>query len=210
MTNIIKISDGFDFALDAAINILTKGGLVVFPTDTVYGLGVEVMNKDSIERLFDLKGRDHTKAIAVLLATLEQLEYVSFNFPESAKKLGRLFWPGALTMVVKRKNTLPANLSPDNTIGIRIPDYQFTRTLISRTGPLAVTSANLSGKASATNAGMVYEQIGNQVDLIIDGGESIGGVASTVIDCTSEPLTILREGAITRSIIQKKSDIEFD
>lgn len=210
MTKIIKISDGFDFALDAAIDILAKGGLVVFPTDTVYGLGAAVMNRDSIERIFDLKGRDHTKAIAVLLASLEQLEFVSFDFPEIAKKLGEIFWPGALTMVVKRKKNLPADLSPDDTIGIRIPDHKFARTLISRTGPLAVTSANLTGQASATNAAMASAQVGNLVDLIIDGGESIGGVASTVIDCTGEPLKILREGALTRSILQKKIDIEFN
>jgi L-threonylcarbamoyladenylate synthase len=209
MTKTIKISDGFDFALDAAIVILAKGGLVVFPTDTVYGLGAAVMNRDSIERIFDLKGRDHTKAIAVLLASLEQLEFVSFDFPEIAKKLGEIFWPGALTMVVKRKKNLPADLSPDDTIGIRIPNHEFARTLISRTGPLAVTSANLTGQASATNAAMAIAQVGNLVDLIIDGGESIGGVASTVIDCTGEPLKILREGALTRSILQKKMDIEF-
>ncbi len=140
---------------------------------------------------------------------MEQLKLVASSFPESAQKLGELFWPGALTMVIKRKKTLPDNLSPDNTVGIRIPDHEFARKLISRIGPLATTSANLSGYASATNAGMASEQIGSQVDLIIDGGESTGGVASTVIDCTGEPLRILREGALTRSNLQKELNINF-
>ena len=209
MTKIIKISDNFNAAIEASANVLAGGGLVVFPTDTVYGLGANVMNINAIERIFELKGREHTKAIAVLLGSMEQLEFVTSSFPDSAQKLGELFWPGALTMVIKRKNNLPNNLSPDDTIGIRIPDHKFARTLISRVGPLATTSANLSGFASATNAEMAYEQIGSQVDLIIDGGKSIGGVASTVIDCTGEPLKILREGALTRSILQKELKINF-
>lgn len=209
MTKIIKISDGFDSAIEAAVNVLHQGGLLVFPTDTVYGLGATAMNTNAIERIFEIKGREHTKAIAVLLGSMDQLKLVASSFPVSAQKLGELFWPGALTMVIKRKNTLPDNLSPDNTVGIRIPDHEFARTLISRIGPLATTSANLSGYASATNARMASDQIGSQVDLIIDGGESTGGVASTVIDCTGEPLIILREGALTRSILQKELNINF-
>ena len=207
MDKILKLSDGNEAALNAAIKILENGGLVVFPTDTVYGLGVKVTDKFAIEKIYAVKGRMQTKAIAVLIGSMEQIDMVADSFPQSAQKLGKSFWPGALTMVVKRRKELPEILSPDETIGIRIPDDDFVRSLINQVGPLATTSANLSGQPSAINAAMAIKQLGDKVDLIIDGGECRGGQASTVIDCTQEVLHVLREGAISKDSIIKKIKI---
>lgn len=188
-------------ALSEAVRVLNMGGLVVFPTDTVYGLAAKVIDTAAIERIFSVKDREHTKAIAVLLGDLAQLEIVAADIPEYGKKILSAFWPGALTAVLSKKAGLPENLSPYPTVGVRIPDYSFVQKLALAVGPLATTSANISGADTATNAEMALSQLGDRVDLIIDGGECAGGVASTVVDLTKKELTILREGAISENEI---------
>ena len=185
-------------ALTASLEVLTAGGLVAFPTDTVYGLGCLVERAGSIDRLFAVKGRDTSKAIAVLIGEIDHLPRVASGLGETAGGLAAHFWPGALTLVVPRNPALPANLSPLPTIGVRMPDHPFARALLRQAGPLATTSANLSGWPSPVTAGEVLEQLTERVDLVIDGGACPGGVPSTVVDCTGADLRILREGAIAR------------
>ncbi|MAT43194.1 MAG: threonylcarbamoyl-AMP synthase [Anaerolineaceae bacterium] len=199
-TKIIKLQEVT--ALEEAAAVLNNGGLVVFPTDTVYGLAAKVTDSVAIERIYDVKGREHTKAIAVLIGDQSQLNEVSDQISNQTHNLLKNFWPGALTAVVKKQPELPKSLSPNLTIGVRMPDFEFARTLIKKVGPLATTSANLSGFEAAINAEMAYKQLNGKIDLIIDGGFCSGGVASTVIDCTDESFHILREGAIKEEQIR--------
>lgn len=190
-------------AIPAADEILKLDGLVAFPTDTVYGLAARFDSSTAIDRLFKAKGRDFNKAIAVLIGDLPQIHRVAESLPFAACLLAERFWPGALTIVVTRQTNLPANLSPDQTIGVRLPDHPFARQLLQITGPLATTSANLSGKANPYSANDVIQQLDGQVDLILDGGLVVGGVPSTVVGWNSEDLKIFRQGAISEEEITK-------
>lgn len=197
------LSTGDAAAIPTALEVLKAGGLVAFPTDTVYGLASDLFNPDAIDRIYAAKDRDMSKAVAVLLATIEQLEQVAQGISPQASKLAARFWPGALTLVLARKAGLPANLSALPTIGVRMPDHSFARRLLTAAGPLATTSANRSGMADATRAEQVLAQLDGRVDLVLDGGESPGGVPSTVVDCTGADVRILRQGAIPAEEIFK-------
>jgi L-threonylcarbamoyladenylate synthase len=188
-------------SLPTALRILHSGGLIAFPTDTVYGLAALINDPAAIERIFEAKLRSPNKAIAVLIGELEQLAQVAAQLPDPARHLAERFWPGALTLVVPRHPTLPANLSPTPTIGIRMPDHAFARELLRQAGPLATTSANLSGGSNPRDAQEVLAQLEGRVELVIDGGDAPGGVPSTVVDCTGPELIILREGAISKAEI---------
>ncbi|HWQ05404.1 MAG TPA: L-threonylcarbamoyladenylate synthase [Longilinea sp.] len=200
-TPVIKTTD--PKALAAGQRVLQAGGVLVFPTDTVYGLGCLVNLGTTIDRLFEIKGRDTNKAIAVLIGNIDHLTRVTAGLGETARRLADIFWPGALTLVVPRSSQLPANLSPLPTIGVRMPDHAFTQALLQSTGPLATTSANLSGLSSPITAQDVLDQLKDRVDLVLDGGACPGGVPSTVVDCTGTELRILREGAITRGMLEQ-------
>ena len=180
-----------------ALDVINHHGLVAFPTDTVYGLGAAVFDRVGVDRLYAVKGRNHTKAIAVLLSDLGQLEQVARDIPAAAKKLAAMFWPGPLTLVVPRSPDIPDNLSADGTIGIRIPDHDLARNLIALSGPLAVTSANLSGAENTRTAEEVLAQLKSRIDFVLDGGRAPGGLPSTVLDCRGGELKILREGPIS-------------
>jgi L-threonylcarbamoyladenylate synthase len=190
-------------AIDRAIGVLNGGGLVAFPTDTVYGVGALVNHPGGIERLYQAKDRSTNKAIAVLIGDPAQLELLTPGLTPSAQLLAAHFWPGALTLVVPRRSDLPHNLSSLPTIGVRMPDHAFALTLMRRSGPLATSSANLSGKADPRTAGDVLEQLEGRVELILDGGPVPGGVPSTVVDCTQDSLRILRQGAISEEAIAR-------
>jgi L-threonylcarbamoyladenylate synthase len=192
------ISAKQDHSIQIALDVIRKGGLVAFPTDTVYGLGVNVFNREAIGKLFIAKGRDFNKAIAVLVGNSEQLHTVAMGIPESAMQLAARFWPGALTIVVERSKNLPDNLSLLPTVGVRMPNHPFALELLQSAGALATTSANLSGGENTVTAQEVYDQLAGKVDLIIDGGTCPGGVSSTVVDCTSPTLRVLRTGAISK------------
>lgn len=182
---------------ERAIRILGGGGLVAFPTDTVYGLGASAWNAEAIEQLFRVKGRESVKAIAVLIGSLVDLPRVAEEMGPAASCLAEDFWPGALTLIVPRHPDLPKNLSPLPTIGVRMPDHPAALELLRRTGPLAVTSANLSGLSSTTTAEEVLAQLGSLIPLVVDGGRTPGGQPSTVVDCTQAEPQILRQGPIT-------------
>ncbi len=197
------------FAIPHAVDVLKNGGLVAFPTDTVYGLAAPVFDAKSIGRLYAVKGRSHTKAIAILLASPDQLAQVAQNPSAAALALARAFWPGPLTLVVPRHPAVPDALSPQPTIGVRVPDHPVALALLSAAGPLAVTSANLSGGENAVTAAEVLAQLDGRVHLIIDGGRTPGGVPSTVVDCTGGKLNILREGPITHHQLKKALDTDY-
>jgi L-threonylcarbamoyladenylate synthase len=188
-------------AIQRALELLRAGRLVAFPTDTVYGLAALVTDRQAIDLIFQAKERSPSKAIAVLIGEISQLSLVTPGLSTAALRLAARFWPGALTLVVTSLPGLPANLSPTPTIGVRMPDHAFTRQLLSQAGPLATTSANLSGGPNPRNAQEVLNQLEGRVELVLDGGDSAGGVPSTVVDCTAASLTILREGAISASEI---------
>ena len=190
-------------ALDKAIQTINSGGIVAFPTDTVYGIGTGAFDRMGIQKLFDIKKRDTNKAIAILLSDLSQLSLVCSSTSNYAARLGAAFWPGALTLVVPRHPSIPDIISPLPTIGVRIPDHPFAQALIRVCGPLAVTSANISGQPSPTNAQEVMLQMDGLVDLVIDGGRSKIGISSTVVDCTGPIYQILREGSISEEQINR-------
>lgn len=189
-------------AIHRASTLIKSGGMIAFPTDTVYGIGVSAFQADAIERLFRVKGRSTQKAIPVLLGDPEIAGQITPPLSPIVKKLSEKFWPGPLTLVLPLLSSLPENLSPTPTIGLRVPDHDFTRELLRQTGPLAATSANLSGEPSAISAYEVQAQLGGKVDLILDGGVSPGGMASTVLNCTEDNPTVLREGPLTWEEIQ--------
>lgn len=184
-------------ALKAAADVLLRGGVAAIPTDTVYGFAALVHDEKAIERLYRIKERSQNKSIAVLLGDAVQAHEVAHEFPAKAQRLADKYWPGALTIIIRKKTGLPADLTSNDLVGLRIPDLEFTRDLIRLTGPLAVTSANISGQPPAKSIAEFTDELGNQLDIIIDGGPSRGGVPSSVINCDADPATILREGAIS-------------
>jgi L-threonylcarbamoyladenylate synthase len=176
--------------------------VIAFPTDTVYGIGCLVTMPKAIEKLFAIKGRDSNKAIPILLGDISQLNQVVQSLSPQAAKLAEHFWPGALTLIVNKQPNLPAVISPYPTIGVRIPNHSWLRQLIIQSGPLAATSANLSGFPEAKNINEVLAHLEGKISLVIDGGQCSGGIPSTVVDCSGLEVKILREGAIkTNEII---------
>lgn len=200
ITEILKA--GYPGALIHAADVLEHGGLVAFPTDTVYGLAVLPFKSEFVERLFSAKGRSNTRAIAILIGKFVDLDLVVDHFDDKSTRLAHHFWPGPLTLVVPKLNGLPEELSPDATIGVRMPDHPVALALLRKIGPLAVTSANISGQQNAVTAEEVSRQLNGRVHLILDGGRTSGGVPSTVVNCTLSPMTILREGPISLEKIE--------
>jgi len=183
-------------ALPQALEILKSGGLVAFPTDTVYGVGALVFDSRAVESIYAAKDRPAEKAIPVLIGDLADLDKVGINIPDAAHKLTARFWPGPLTILVPKRGDLPEAVSSTATVGVRVPDHEVARALLRATGPLAVTSANISGRQSPVTAQEVYEQLAGRIALIIDGGKTPGGVPSTLVDCTTAELRVLRDGPI--------------
>ena len=191
-TNVIPASQ--PDAIRKAAAVLEALGTVVFPTDTVYGLAASAFSFEAIQKLFQIKDREQEKSIAVLLGSVDQLSAVTADPSPAALALGEKHWPGALTLVVPRHPEMPENLSPLPTLGVRIPDHPVALALLQTVGPLAVTSANLSGMPNTTTAEEVLAQLDGRVDLILDGGKTPGGVPSTVVDMTGAEPKVLRQG----------------
>ncbi len=189
-------------SLQLALELLQDGQVVAFPTDTVYGLAADLHNPQAIQRLYAIKGREAAKAIGVLVGSPQVLDQITAGMNSLAQHLAQRFWPGPLTLVVPSHPSLPAILSPLPTVGVRMPDHVDALALLNLSGPLAVTSANLSGAASAVTAQDVYDQIGAQIPLILDGGKAPGGLSSTVVDCTQATFKILRVGPISQQELE--------
>ena len=189
-------------ALPRALEVLRNNNLVAFPTDTVYGLAGDPFSLAAINLIYDAKSREAAKAIAVLVGDLDQLSLVTLGLTDSARRLAERFWPGALTLVVPKHPRLPENLSSYPTVGVRMPNHPFALALLRLAGPLATTSANISGGANASTPQDVLAQLNGRIPLLLDGGICPGGVPSTVVDCTQDPPVILRLGAISMEEIQ--------
>ena len=196
---------GIQKQIEMGISILKQGGLVAYPTDTVYGLGAGVNIPQAVERVYRVKERPLDMALPLLLADILQISEVAEPVPPIAWILASKFLPGALTMVLPKSKSIPDNITAGgNTVAIRIPAHPVPVALVRGLGmPIVGTSANLSGKPSALTADEVYSQFGNKVDLVIDGGKCPGGRESTIIDVTGEVPEILREGAISREKLRQ-------
>ncbi len=199
-TEIIPISD--PTAIPTALELLSAGELIAFPTDTVYGMGTFAFNAKVAHHIYNVKKRPPDKALPILLGDLSQIPLVAIDLPDSALKLAEYFLPGALTLVVPKHPDIPEEVSSLNTVGIRIPDHAFTRALLNAAGPMAVSSANISGQPSPVSAEDVYAQLNGSLPLILDGGRAPGGASSTVVDCTQEKIVILRHGPISQEMLQ--------
>jgi len=185
-----------------AVAVLRSGGVIAFPTDTVYGLGAHGFLASAIDKLYALKGRERQKAIALLIASVEDVQTVAVQVPEIAWRLAERFWPGPVTLVLPKAATvLDVLTAGSETVAVRIPEHDVALQLISRLGaPLAATSANLSGQPEAVTAGEVREIFGAQVRFLLDGGRCPGGVPSTVVDLTVTPAQIRRRGAVADEV----------
>jgi len=198
MTGLPRIVRDGDAARAEAVEVLRAGGIVAVPTDTVYGIAADMALPDAIERLFAAKRRPPEKAVAVLLADVDQASSLAV-MDAAARLLGERFWPGGLTLVlpVKPGVVLPRVLAAGApTIGVRVPAHDAPRALARVLGPLPTTSANHSGDPDARDAAEIAERLGAAVALVLDGGPIHGGPASTVVDCTLDLPVVLREGAI--------------
>jgi L-threonylcarbamoyladenylate synthase len=194
-TTVIRSTDGD--MLSSVTAVIQTGGLVAFPTDTVYGLGCDAFNAKAIRRLYDTKRRARDKAIPILLSTTADLEKVALNVTQEILSITKVFWPGPLTIVMEKHPNLPEEISAGPTIGIRIPAHPVALDILKACGPLAVSSANVSGGLNAKTAMEVLEQLTGRIDLLIEGGPSLGSEPSTVIDVSKKLVRILREGPIS-------------
>ncbi|MDN4185639.1 MAG: L-threonylcarbamoyladenylate synthase [Dehalococcoides mccartyi] len=194
---------GMESQIDQAVSILKRGGVVVFPTDTVYAVGALASNTPAVRRVFDIKGRANTKGLPALIGDISQINQVAKVFPPLARKLANEYWPGGLTLVLPKTDNIPLELTGGNeTVAIRIPNQPAVIEMLKRVGePVTGTSANLSGCKSSLNAAEAKKQLGDRVDFILDGGQVSGGVESTIIAVNPDGLKIIRQGAIKESDI---------
>lgn len=191
--------------LSAATRVLRGGGIVAFPTDTVYGLGGNALNSMAIVRIFEIKRRPRHMALPVLIGDIGQIQTVAREFPAWAVALAEKFWPGGLTLILPKKDCVPDILTArSDRVGIRLPAHSIPRFLARAMGvPLIGTSANVSGMPSCRNADEVRDQIDGEVDLIIDGGAVPGGIESTVVDSKDGVPVMTREGAISKDMVRR-------
>lgn len=189
-------------SVEQAVTLLRAGQVIIFPTDTVYGLGAHGFIPSAIEKLFALKGREPRKAIPLLLASTEDVTKVAVDIPPIAWRLAERFWPGPVTIVLwKAAAVLDVLTAGGDSVAVRIPGHDMALQLITALGaPLAATSANLSGQPEAVTAEEAQAIFGNQVSLILDAGRCPGGVPSTVVDVTVFPPLIRRRGALADEV----------
>lgn len=204
-TGIIKINpDNFKGEeLEEACHILKDGGLVAFPTETVYGLGGDALNPLAASKIYSAKGRPSDNPLIVHIACIESL-YDIAEVTEDGLKLAKAFWPGPLTLVFKKKETVPPQTTGGlDTVAVRMPCHAVARELIKRSGVyIAAPSANLSGRPSPTQAKHVIEDLDGRIDIIIDGGSPDIGIESTIVDVSGSKAVILRPGYITKDMLK--------
>ena len=198
MTRIVNAKDG----IDEGARILNEGGLVVFPTETVYGLGANAFDPEAVAKIFKAKGRPQDNPLIVHISSLDEVKDIASEIPEAFYKLAQRFMPGPLTVILKKSDRIPYVVTAGGeTVGIRMPKNVYTRELIAKSHPLAAPSANRSKHISPTTAQHVYEDLNGEVELILDDGPCEVGIESTVLDLTSDVPTILRPGAVTADML---------
>ena len=198
ITRIINAKEG----LDDAVSLIKNGELVVFPTETVYGLGANAYNSAAVKKIFEAKGRPQDNPLIVHISRVEEVREIARDIPDVFYTLAERFMPGALTVVLPRSERIPDIVTAGgDTVAVRMPDNAFARELIARSFPLAAPSANRSKHVSPTSAKHVYDDLKGKVPLILDGGECGVGIESTVLDLTSGSPVILRPGAVTAEML---------
>jgi L-threonylcarbamoyladenylate synthase len=211
MPEILKIGDknSEEIVLTRAAEIIAHGGIIAYPTETFYGLGADATNEKAIQKIFAIKGRNFKNPISLIIGQTDNIYPLVQDVPQTAQKLMTAFWPGALTIVfLAANNVSPLLTAGSGKIGLRVSSHPGARGIIQRLKrPLTATSANLTGAPECTRASEVAEQIGDKIDAIIDLGNTPGTKGSTIVDVTCTPVAILREGAISRKIIEKYIDI---
>ena len=204
-----KPSVDIEEQVERGVAILRRGGIVAFPTDTVYGLGVSAYNEPAVKRLYRLKQRPEARPLPILVADMVQMAEVAGVLPPVARKLADSFLPGALTLVLPRSARVPDVITGGKTVAVRIPAHPVAIALIrGLESPIVGTSANLSGRPSALTAEEVYSQFGDRLGLVIDGGRCPGGRESTIVDVTGAKPRVLREGAISRQQLEQVCPLE--
>ena len=197
MTKIVKQQD-----IEQICEVIQNGGIVAFPTETVYGLGIRFNDQEALEHLMEAKNRDYSKAITLMVAhpqDILQYAYVS----DKAQKIIKQFMPGMITLIFKKKESVDDMMTNGKTtIGIRIPDSEFVLSLLKKVGPMLVTSANLSHHQNTTSTKEVLQQLDGRIDMIVDGKTS-DNIASTVVDVSQDEIKILRAGKITKEQIEE-------
>jgi len=211
MPEILKVSDknSEETILTRAAEILAGGGVIAYPTETFYGLGADATNEKAIEKIFAVKDRNFKNPISLIIGQADDIYPLVQDVPKTAKKLMTAFWPGALTIIFSGADKIsPLLTAGSGKIGLRVSSHPGAQGIVQKLKrPLTATSANLSGAPECTRASEVAEQIGDKIDAIIDLGNTPGTKGSTIIDVTCTPPVILREGAISRKIIEKYIDV---
>ncbi len=189
-------------SLDAAVDAVSRGAVIVLPTDTVYGVGADAFQPDAVAAVLAAKGRGRQMPPPVLIPSVRTVDGLAREVPDAARSLMEECWPGALTVIVKAQPSLAWDLGETHgTVALRVPDHPAALALLARTGPLAVTSANRTGEPAATTAAGAEEQLGASVAVYLDAGDSPLGVASTIVDATGPRLRIVRQGGISHARI---------
>jgi L-threonylcarbamoyladenylate synthase len=188
-----------DDHINAISQIIKSGGVIVFPTQYLYGLGADALNAEAVDRVFEIKQRSYLKPLLVLIPHRKDLTKLVQHVSLAAEQIMNCFWPGAVTLIFKAKDTLPTNLTADTgKVGIRMPHHPVALVLSKAVGvPLTATSANITGDSGCSTVSDIDPRISEKVDLILDAGPLKGGIGSTVVDVTVDPPIILREGAIS-------------
>jgi L-threonylcarbamoyladenylate synthase len=204
-TQLIKKNEITEQVIEQAAQIILNGGLVAFPTETVYGLGANGLNIESYKKVFEAKRRPSDNPLIFHISSATMLDKLVKEIPKEAKELMKTFWPGPLTLVFKKDKKLPRELTCSlDTIAIRMPDNNIALKLIQKSNvPLVAPSGNTSGKPSPTNAQHVYDDLQGKISMILDGGQTEVGIESTVLDISKKPFTLLRPGKITNFQLEK-------
>ena len=213
MPEILKVSDenSEEIVLAKAAEIVARGGIIAYPTETFYGLGADATNEEAISKIFAVKGRDFKNPIALIIGQTDDIYPLVQDVPESAQKLMAAFWPGALTIVFAAANNVSLLLTAGSCkIGLRVSSHPGAQGIVQKLKrPLTATSANLSGAPECVSAADVASQLGDKIDAIIDLGNTPGTKGSTIIDVTCTPLVILREGMISRITIEEHATLSI-
>lgn len=205
MTNTFDLRTDDAAALEAAAEAVRAGQCIVLPTDTVYGIGANAFSADAVQGLLDAKERGRDMPPPVLIAEPSMLRAIADDVPPAAAAVAKAFWPGGLTLIVKAQARSGMSLGETGgTVAVRVPDHDGARALLRRTGPLAVSSANVSGRPAALDCTEARDQLGDRVAVYLDGGPVTGGVASTIVDFAATPEgRVLRRGAVSLEALRE-------
>jgi len=208
MEKYLEIKEGSDYRkLKSVAKVIKDGGIAVFPTETVYGIGTNGLDEEAVKRLYNVKHRPNEKPICLLVSSLDMVNEIAKDITDIEYRLMKAFFPGPFTIILKKRNVVPNIVTSDmETVGVRMPSDKIARSIIEYANvPIATSSANITGKASGTNIKDIIKDFGGKVDYIIDGGDSKLGIASTIVKVIDGIPHILRQGSITME--QIKSEI---